>query len=436
MNTEQEAPPQQTISFREAFLWWLKLGFISFGGPTGQIAILHKELVEKRKWISENHFLQALNFCMLLPGPEAQQLCIYIGWLLHKTWGGIAAGVLFVLPAVFILIGLSWLYAAMGTVPAVAALLYGLKPAVVAIVAEALLRIAKKALKNWFFVALAAVSFIAIFVFSVPFPLIVFGAALIGFAARYRAPQLFGVAESAGAETQTLISGLAAQMRETGWRPAFKTLVLWLSIWAAPLVAVWFSSDSGILLELGLLFSTAAMVTFGGAYAVLAFVGQAAVQQYGWLHPSQMMDALALAETTPGPLIMVNQFVGYLAAYLNPGGLSPAAAGVLGGLLTTWVTFAPSFLMIFLLAPYVEILRKNSLLSTALASVTAAVVGVILNLGVAFTWHALIPDKGGFDWYALVASIIIFYGLQYRHWPMIPVIVGSAASGYVFKMLA
>ncbi len=436
MNTEQETPPQQTISFREAFLWWLKLGFISFGGPTGQIAILHKELVEKRKWISENHFLQALNFCMLLPGPEAQQLCIYIGWLLHKTWGGIAAGVLFVLPAVFILLGLSWLYAAMGTVPAVAALLYGLKPAVVAIVAEALLRIAKKALKNWFFVALAAVSFIAIFAFSVPFPLIVFGAALIGFAARYRAPQLFGVAGSAGTETQTLIGGLAAQMRETGLRPAFKTLALWLSIWAAPLVAVWFWSDSGILLELGLLFSTAAMVTFGGAYAVLAFVGQAAVQQYGWLQPEQMMDALALAETTPGPLIMVNQFVGYLAAYLHPGGLSPAAAGVLGGLLTTWVTFVPSFLMIFLLAPYVEILRKNALLSTALAAVTAAVVGVVLNLGVTFTWHALIPDKGGFDWYALVASIIIFYGLQYRHWPIIPVIFGSAAAGYVFKMLA
>lgn len=422
-------------SFREAFLWWLKLGFISFGGPTGQIAILHKELVEKRKWISENHFLQALNFCMLLPGPEAQQLCIYIGWLLHKTWGGIMAGTLFVLPSVFILFGLSWLYAAMGTVPAVAALLYGLKPAVVAIVAEAVLRIAKKALKNWFFIALAAVSFLAIFVFSVPFPLIVFGAALIGFAARHVSPQLFGSAAAAQADGETLAGGLAAQMRSTGWKPALTTLALWLSLWAAPLIAIALWDGKGILLELGLLFSTAAMVTFGGAYAVLAFVGQAAVEQFGWLRPEQMMDALALAETTPGPLIMVNQFVGYLAAYLNPGAMSPGMAGLLGGLLATWVTFVPSFLMILLLAPYIEVLRKNAMLSTALAAVTAAVVGVVLNLGVTFTWHALIPDKGGFDWYALFASVVTFYGLLYRHWPMVPVIIGSAGAGFVVKMV-
>ncbi|KAF0182771.1 MAG: chromate transporter [Nitrospirae bacterium] len=426
----------QKPTFREAFLWWLKLGFISFGGPTGQIAILHKELVEKRKWISENHFLQALNFCMLLPGPEAQQLCIYIGWLLHKTWGGIVAGTLFVLPAVFILLGLSWLYAAMGTVPTVAALLYGLKPAVVAIVAEATLRIAKKALKNWFFVLLAALSFIAIFVFSVPFPFIVFSAALLGFGARHVSPQLFGSSGVPQAETDTLIGGLAAQIRSTGWKPAVTTLSLWLSLWAAPLAAVSLWKGTGILLDLGLLFSTAAMVTFGGAYAVLAFVGQAAVEQYGWLRPEQMMDALALAETTPGPLIMVNQFVGYLAAYLNPGTMSPGMAGLLGGLLATWVTFVPSFLMILLFAPYMEVLRKNVMLSTALAAVTAAVVGVILNLGVTFTWHALVPDKGGLDWYALVASVVTFYGLQYRHWPMIPVIIGSAVAGYLFKTIA
>lgn len=422
----------EKISFKEAFRYWLKLGFISFGGPTGQIAMMHKELVEKRKWISENHFLQALNFCMLLPGPEAQQLCIYIGWLLHKTWGGIVAGTLFVLPSVFILLGLSWLYVSFGTMPAVAGLLYGLKPAVVAIVAEAALRIGKKALKNYFFAAIAAASFIAISVFSLPFPVVVFSAAVIGFIARHYMPLLFASTVQKQDGAATLISSLSAEMRGTGWRPVFSTAALWLSIWVAPLVAIWLWKGESIFTDLGLLFSKAAMVTFGGAYAVLAYVGQEAVQ-HGWLHPEQMMDGLALAETTPGPLIMVNQFVGYTAAYLNPGDLSPAAAGVIGGLLTTWVTFAPSFLMIFLFAPYIEILRKNILLSTALASVTAAVVGVVLNLAVTFTWHALIPNKGGFDWYALIASVITFYGLQYRHWPMIPVIIGSALAGFIWK---
>ncbi len=422
-------------TFWEAFRYWLKLGFISFGGPTGQIAMMHKELVDKRKWISENHFLQALNFCMLLPGPEAQQLATYIGWLQHGTWGGIAAGALFVLPSVFVLMGLSWLYASMGAVPTVAALLYGLKPAVVAIVAEAVLRIAKKALKNWFFVIMAAASFVAIYVFSVPFPIIVFGAAAMGFAAKQMAPQLFGSAATTKSDAGTLIGGLAAQMRETGWRPALSTAATWLTVWAVPLIVVWLWKGHSIFSELGVLFSKAAMVTFGGAYAVLAYVGQEAVQHFGWLQPQQMMDALALAETTPGPLIMVNQFVGYMAAYQNPGDLSPATAGIVGGLLTTWVTFAPSFLMIFLLAPYIEVLRKNALLSTALSAVTAAVVGVVLNLGVTFTRNALFPDGGGFDWYALAASIVIFAGLQYRHWPMVPVIIGSAVAGFVWKTL-
>lgn len=426
---------REPIPFRKAFFYWLKLGFISFGGPTGQIAMMHRELVDRRKWISENHFLQALNFCMLLPGPEAQQLSVYIGWLLHKTWGGIVAGTLFVLPSVFILLGLSWLYAAMGTVPAVAALLYGLKPAVVAIVAEAVLRIAKRALKNWFFVATAAASFVAIYMLSVPFPIIVFFAAFLGFIMKQVAPRLFGSVETTKKDADTLISSLAARVRGTGWRPALSTLTLWLAIWAAPIAAVALWKGKSIFTDIGRLFSTAAMVTFGGAYSVLAYVGQEAVQRYGWLQPEQMMDALALAETTPGPLIMVNQFVGYVAAYQNSGDLDPAVAGVAGGLLTTWVTFAPSFLMIFLFAPYIEVLRKNALLSTALATVTAAVVGVVLNLGVSFTHHALLPETGGFDWYALIASIITFIGLQYRHWPMIPVIIGSAAAGYAWRML-
>jgi chromate transporter len=431
MNSDESDHP----SFGEAFCYWLKLGFISFGGPTGQIAMMHKELVDKRKWISENHFLQALNFCMLLPGPEAQQLATYIGWLMHKTWGGIVAGSLFVLPSIFVLMCLSWLYVTMGTVPAVAALLYGLKPAVVAIVAEAVLRIAKKALKNWFFVTMAVASFVAIYIFSVPFPIIVFGAAAMGFAGKQIAPQLFGSTATTQADAGTLIGGLAAQVRETGWRPAFSTAAIWLTVWAVPIIAVYLWKGHSIFSSLGALFSKAAMITFGGAYAVLAYVGQEAVQHFGWLQPQQMMDALALAETTPGPLIMVNQFVGYLAAYQNPGDLSPAVAGVVGGLLTTWVTFAPSFLMIFLLAPYIEVLRKNALLSTALTAVTAAVVGVVLNLGVTFTRNALFPASGGFDWYALAASMVIFIGLQYRHWPMVPVIIGSAAAGFVWKTM-
>jgi chromate transporter len=314
--------------------------------------------------------------------------------------------------------------------------LYGLKPAVVAIVAEAVIRIAKKALKNWLFIGIAAVSFIAISMLSVPFPVVVFSAAGIGLIARHFVPHLFAGRGQEQEEVRTLISGLAAELKGTGWRPAVSTAALWLGIWAAPLVAVMLWKGEGIFTDIGILFSKAAMVTFGGAYAVLAYMGQEAVQNYGWLSPEQMMDGLALAETTPGPLIMVNQFVGYLAAYLNPGGISPAAAGIIGGLLATWVTFAPSFLMIFLFAPYIELLRKNALLSTALAAVTAAVVGVVLNLGVTFTYHVLLPEHARFDWYALIASIVIFIGLQYRHWSMIPVIIGSAAAGYAWIMLS
>ncbi len=439
MNNKFQEPLHEVrqirITFREAFLYWLKLGFISFGGPTGQIAMMHKELVEKRKWISENHFLQALNFCMLLPGPEAQQLCIYLGWLMHKTWGGIVAGVLFVLPAVIILLVLSMLYTSMGTLPLVAGMLYGLKPAVVAIVAEAVLRIGKKALKNWFFFIIAAASLLAIMIFSVPFPIIVFSAALIGIAIKQFTPKLFGSQEKASADAQTLIASLAAQAQKTGWRPAFSTAVLWIAVWAAPVAAVWLWKGKGIFTDIATLFSQAAMVTFGGAYAVLAYVGQEAVQKYGWLMPEQMMDGLALAETTPGPLIMVNQFVGYVAGFQNPGDLSPMTSGIIGALITTWVTFAPSFLMIFLFAPYVEAIRKNALLSTALATVTAAVVGVIINLGITFTMHTVLTDTGTVDWYALFASVIIFIGLQYRHWPMIPVIVGSAIAGYVWIII-
>lgn len=275
--------------------------------------------------------------------------------------------------------------------PTVAALLFGLKLAVVAIVAEAFLRIAEKSLKNWFFVVLAAASFIAIYVFSLPLPIIVFGAAALGFAAKQVAPQLFGSSGTTQSEAGTLIGGLAAQIRDTGWRPTLSAAVTWLTVRAVPLIAVWLSKGQSIFTELSALLSKAAIVTFGGAYAVFAHVGQEAVQHFAWLKPQQMVDALALTETTPGPLIMVNKFVGYLAAYQNPRDLSPACAGFVGGLLTTWVSFALSFLMIFLLAPYIEVSRKNAFLSTALAAVSATVVGEVLNLGVTFMRNTLIP---------------------------------------------
>ncbi len=432
MSTGQQS---SRITFKEAFFYWLKLGFISFGGPTGQIAMMHKELVEKRKWLSETHFLQALNFCMLLPGPEAQQLCIYIGWLMHKTWGGIVAGVLFVLPAVVILLLLSWLYTEMGNVPAVAAMFYGLKPAVVAIVAEAVIRIGRKALKNWFFFLIATLSLLGIMVFSVPFPLIVFSAALLGLATRQFAPALFGSHSTSSQEAKGLIGDLAAETQKISiWQP-IRVAVLWLTIWVAPVIAIFLWKGKGIFTEIAVLFSKAALVTFGGAYAVLAYVGQEAVEKRGWLTPEQMMDGLALAETTPGPLIMVNQFVGYVAGFQNPSDLSPMTAGIVAGLLTTWVTFAPSFLMIFLFAPYIESLRKNALLSAAFSAVTAAVVGVVMNLGINFARHTIIQSSGSIDWYALIVSVVIFIGLQYRHWPMIPVILGSALVGYVWKVL-
>ncbi len=437
-------PP--VISFKEAFRYWLKLGFISFGGPAGQIAMMHKDIVEKKKWISENHFLQALNFCMLLPGPEAQQLAVYIGWLMNRTWGGIVAGTLFVLPSVFILWGLSWLYASMGNIPAVSALFYGLKPAVVAIVAEAVIRIGKKSLKNEVLVGLAAVAFVGIYFLHIPFPVIVLSAGIIGFLGGIYAPAKFVVlkprqtqsnqAQQAQAQTQAQSALPEHAYRKPTWSRSFKVTAVSLALWSLPIILLgtWLGWNS-IFIDIGVLFSKAAVITFGGAYAVLAYIGQQAVGHYGWIRSEQMMDGLGLAETTPGPLIMVNQFVGYLAAYRNPGGLAPSTAGAIGGLLTTWVTFVPSFMFVLLGAPFVEKLRGNARLGAALSAITAAVVGVVLNLGVNFALHALLPDGGGFDWYALVISAIAFVGMQYLKWPMIPVIIGSAFAGYLWQIV-
>jgi chromate transporter len=428
---------QTRISFGEAFRYWLKLGFISFGGPTGQIAMMHRDLVERKKWIDDTHFLRALNFCMLLPGPEAQQLAIYIGWLLHRTWGGIVAGVLFVLPSVFILWGLAWLYVSFGHLPSVAAFFYGLKPAVAAIVAEAVIRIGRKSLRNPVLIALAAFSFIGIYFLHMPFPSIVLSAGAVGFIGSYLAPSFFktktGEAHDAGVVLSDEV--LARDREEPTLLHSLKVSVVCLALWFLPLVLVGFWRGwNDILVEIGLLFSKATVVTFGGAYAVLAYISQQAVGHYNWLTPEQMIDGLGLAETTPGPLIMVGQFVGYLAAYTNAKGLHPSVAGSLGGLLTTWVTFTPCFLWIFLGAPYIERLRKNIRLGSALSAITAAIVGVVLNLSVIFTYHVLMPEDRGFDWYALFASAIAFAGMYRFKWGMIPVIIVSAAAGYVWKM--
>jgi chromate transporter len=416
------------ITFREALLYWLKLGFISFGGPTGQIAMMHKEVVENKKWMPEDHFLHALNFCMLLPGPEAQQLATYVGWQLHGTRGALAAGILFVLPSIFILWGLSWVYVAFGMVPSVAALFFGLKPAVAAIVAEAVIRIGKKSLKNKALVALAALSFVAIYFLNIPFPMIVLAAGVIGYVLNFRLTG--GTLPSANDVDNT------TAVMSNGWLRALKITTLGLLLWFLPilLLGLWRGWDD-ILVDIGVLFSKAAIVTFGGAYAVLGYISQQAVNAYGWLLPEQMMDGLGLAETTPGPLIMVNQFVAYVAAYTHTPGLAPALAGAIAGLLATWVTFTPSMLWIFIGAPYIESLRRNVKLASALTAITAAVVGVVLNLAVTFTRHTLIPDTGGFEWYALIASIVAFIGMTRLKWGMIPVIAGSALAGLIWKTM-
>jgi chromate transporter len=416
------------ITFREALLYWFKLGFISFGGPTGQIAMMHKEVVENKKWMPESHFLHALNFCMLLPGPEAQQLATYIGWQLHGTRGALAAGILFVLPSIFILWGLSWIYVAFGMVPSVAALFFGLKPAVAAIVAEAVIRIGKKSLKNKAMVALAALSFISIYFLNTPFPVIVLSAGIIGYVLNSR---LTGVTPPAANNADDI-----AAVVSNGWLRALKITAVGLLLWFLPVIilGLWRGWDD-ILVNIGILFSKAAVVTFGGAYAVLGYISQQAVNINGWLLPEQMMDGLGLAETTPGPLIMVNQFVAYVAAYTHAPGLAPALAGAIAGLLATWVTFTPSMLWIFIGAPYIESLRRNTKLASALAAITAAVVGVVLNLAVIFTRHMLFPDSGGFEWYALIASIVAFIGMTRLKWGMIPVIIGSALAGFMWKTM-
>ena len=393
--------PDHGIPFREAVVVWARVAMLSFGGPAGQIAVMHRILVEEKKWIGESRFLHALNYCMLLPGPEAQQLAVYIGWLLHKTKGGLVAGTLFVLPGFVAIMVLSWIYAALGNVGIVQSLFFGLKAAVLAIVVEAVARIGRRALKNAIMVALAAAAFVAIFFLAVPFPVIVLAAAIVGFFGGLAGHPAFtvggGHGKSSGPELADVDSALgealpahARPRRQWSVRVGAILLLLWLAPVAALLVVL---GPDHVFSQIAVFFSKMAVVTFGGAYAVLAYVAQEAVQSYGWLRPGEMLDGLGMAETTPGPLIMVLQFVGFMAAFRDAGGLHPMLAGTLGGILATWVTFAPCFLWIFLGAPYVEALRGNRALSAALSAITAAVVGVVLNLAVWFALHTLFQES-------------------------------------------
>jgi chromate transporter len=423
--------PIQRPSFTAALCFWLKLGFVSFGGPTGQIAIMHAELVEKRRWISEERFLHALNFCMLLPGPEAQQLAIYIGWSLHGTWGGVAAGGLFVLPAAVILWLLSWLYVSAGDLGSIQAIFYGLQPAVVAIVAIAILRIGRKALRNAFSWLVAALAFVAIFFFKAPFGLIILAAAFLGLIGSHLVPGLFSASDDRDPSPQS-------PQEQDRARPTWRMLriaVICLALWMAPIVVAGITRGwNDILVEQGTFFSKAALITFGGAYAVLPYVAQQAVDHYHWLNTSQMMAGLALAETTPGPLIMVLQFVGFIGAWQNPGDLPPLLAATLGAAITTWSTFLPCFLFILVLAPLVDRVRHFQALDAALSTITAAVVGVILNLAVWFGQHVLFP-LGRPDSYAIFLALLFFLGLWRGKWEIIPVVFAGGLLGLVGKLL-
>jgi chromate transporter len=445
------------VSLAEAFRVWLKIGLLSFGGPAGQIALMHRVLVEERRWIGETRFLHALNYCMLLPGPEAQQLAVYIGWLMHRTLGGLIAGILFVLPGVASIMVLSWIYAGFGNVPLVAALFFGLKAAVLAIVLQAVSRVGRRALKNNVMLGIAAAAFGAIFLFDVPFPLIVLGAGLIGFFGGKMGLPVFsggGGHGSAGGKVVADADSLLGEGSPPHARPtlawSLKISAIFLVLWFAPILALAAVLGWGdVFTQVSLFFSKMAVVTFGGAYAVLAYVAQQAVENYGWLQAGEMLDGLGMAETTPGPLIMVLQFVGFMAAFRDPGSLPPMLAGTLAGLLTTWVTFVPCFLWIFLGAPYVEVLRGNKALSAALTAITAAVVGVILNLAIWFALHVLFREVGELrvagmqvDWpvwstldpAALALSLVAVVAVFRFNVGVLTVLGGCAAAGLLLHL--
>ena len=424
-------------SFAEAFRFWLRLGLISFGGPAGQISIMHQELVERKRWISNERFLNALNYCMLLPGPEAQQLAAYIGWLLHRTAGGIVAGALFVIPSMFILFALSYTYAAYGAIPWVASIFSGLKAAIMAIVVAAVIKIGKKSLKNSIMVGLAAASFIAIYVLKIPFPVIVLGAGVIGLAGSYLLPAKFDVIKGKSASdfdngyVQICEDDITCHINPSSRRNVLLILVF-VILWALPVAALYAMVPNPVFYTEALFFTKAAFLTFGGAYAVLAYIAQAGVGQYGWLTGPQMIDGLGLAETTPGPLIMVVQFVGFMAGWNHAGDFSPFMGGLIGSLVATYFTFLPCFLFIFLGGPYIEKFRGSAKLSAALSSITAAVVGVILNLAVWFGLQVLMPEGGTISWFAAAVGVAAFVAIQWLHIGMITVIAAAGVIGLVW----
>jgi chromate transporter len=450
-----EADAGHRISFGEAFRVWLRVALLSFGGPAGQIAVMHRILVEEKNWISESRFLHALNYCMLLPGPEAQQLATYIGWLLHRTAGGIMAGGLFILPGVISIMALSWIYAAWGNVSFIEALFFGLKAAVLAIVIQAVVRVGKRALRNRLMIALAAAAFVAIFFFNVPFPVIIIAAGVIGyFGARSGRPEFAAVehgdAKNAAAVDSMLGDDLPEHVRPSVPR-ALRVSAAWLLLWLLPVVALLIAyGPDNVFSQIAVFFSKMAMVTFGGAYAVLAYVAQQAVEHYHWVSAREMLDGLGMAETTPGPLIMVLQFVGFMAAFRDPGALSPMLAGTLGGLLATWVTFTPCFLWIFLGAPFIETMRGNKGLAGALTAITAAVVGVVLNLSIWFALHTVfhktvpvrslglsfdMPVWSSLDVAALVLAVAAATAIFRFNVGMLTVLAASCAAGVVLRLI-
>jgi chromate transporter len=455
MNKTAEADAGHGISFGEAIRVWLRVAVLSFGGPAGQIAVMHRILVEEKNWISEGRFLHALNYCMLLPGPEAQQLATYIGWLLHRTAGGIIAGGLFILPGIIAIMALSYIYAAYGNVGFVEALFFGLKAAVLAIVVQAVVRVGKRALRNRTMIVLAAAAFIAIFFFNVPFPAIIILAGVIGYlGAKSGRPEFAAVGHGGNGKAAAVDSMLADELPDHV-RPsvprALRVSAVWLLLWLVPVAAVVAGlGQANVFSQIALFFSKMALVTFGGAYAVLAYVAQQAVEHYHWVQPREMLDGLGMAETTPGPLIMVLQFVGFMAAFRDPGTLSPMLAGTLGGLLATWVTFTPCFLWIFLGAPFIETLRGNKGLAGALTAITAAVVGVILNLSIWFALHTLfrqtwpvrffplsfdMPVLSSVDFPALVLAVAAATAIFRLNIGMLWVLAGSCAAGVALRLI-
>jgi len=428
------------ISLGDAFRVWVRISLLSFGGPAGQIAVMHRILVDETRWVSESRFLHALNYCMLLPGPEAQQLATYIGWLLHRTLGGLIAGILFIVPGAIVILGLSILYAGFQELSFVEALFFGIKAAVLAVVIEAVMRIGKRALKNAPMYIIAVSAFIGIFFFAIPFPVIVAAAAAIGMIGKLVSPKNFAVGTVHEPDTSTennapavdaALDGDAMSHTKPSTARSVKVLAICLTLWFGPLIALSMVLGPGhVFLQEGLFFSKMAVVTFGGAYAVLAYVAQQAVDNYNWLAPGEMLDGLGMAETTPGPLIMVVQFVGFMGAYRNPGMLDPMTAGILGAMLTTWVTFVPCFLWIFLGAPYIESLRGNRLLAAALSAITAAVVGVVLNLAVWFALHVVFGEVQEQALGPVRLFIPVWHTIQ---WAALAIAVGALVAMFRFR---